>query len=155
MGVKAVTYGLLLVAFIFGSIYHFKIRKECIYLVKLTKVRIVISIIIPLIFCIIAYIGGDQWHYYILSLAAAVFLISGIVGEGIHEKGIYYRGSGSVTLLILLAKWDDIKDIKIDINNSKLESFRYKAAKIYLGQHYNRGDIIEIKKIVEDNIPLK
>lgn len=57
---QVVAYLLILLIFIFGSIYHFRIRKECIYPVKLTKPRIVLSVIILLIFYAIAYIGGNS-----------------------------------------------------------------------------------------------
>ncbi|MCC5911721.1 MAG: hypothetical protein JJT76_14950 [Clostridiaceae bacterium] len=146
MGEQIAVYALLLLAFVFGSVYHFRIRKQCIHSVRLTKPRILISIITPFIFCIIAYAGGNLWYYYVLSLAAAVFIISGVVGEGIHEKGIYY---GRIGLRIRLAKWEDIKDIKIDINKNKLQSFKLKTTTIYPNQYYNPEDINEIKKFIE------
>ncbi len=147
MSGKIAVYGLLLLAFILGSIYHLKIRKECIYTVRLTRPRIIISTIAPLIFGFIAYIGGNLWYYYILALIATIFVISGVVGEGIHEKGIYYRGTRG---LIILAKWEDIEDIKIDTNNSKLQSFRHKSTRIYPDQYYSQEDITEIKEYVEE-----
>ncbi|WP_313233218.1 hypothetical protein [Tissierella praeacuta] len=150
MSEKIIVYGLLLLAFIIGSIYHFKIRQECIFPVKLTRPRIIISIIIPFIFCFMAYIGGNLWYYYILALVAAVFIISGITGEGIHEKGIYYRGIGAATLLLRLAKWEEIKDIEIDINNNKLQSFKLRTTRIYPNQYYSQRDITEIKEYVEE-----
>lgn len=146
MGEKIAVFGFLLIAFIFGSIYHFKIRQECTFPVRLTKPRIIISTTIPFIFCFIAYIGGNLWYNYILALVAAVFVISGIVGEGIHEKGIYYRGVG----LIRLAKWKDIQDIKIDTTNNKLQSFKFKTTRLYPGQYYSQEDIIKIKDFIEE-----
>ncbi|ABR48409.1 hypothetical protein Amet_2251 [Alkaliphilus metalliredigens QYMF] len=149
MSEQIAVYGLLLLAFISGSIYHFRIRKQCIHPVRLTKPRIIISIITPFIFCFIAYIGGNLWNYYMLALVAAVFIISGVVGEGIHKKGIYYRPIGQAALLIRLAKWEDVKDIKIDTNKNKLQSFKLKTTTIYPGHYYSPEDINEIKKSIE------
>jgi hypothetical protein len=114
--------------------------------VKLTKPRAIILIVITLIFCSMAYIGGNLWYYYILALAGAISIISGVVSEGIHEKGIYYRGRKGLNIL---AKWEDIKDIKIDTNKNKLHSFKLKTTRIYPGQYYRQEDITEIKKFVE------
>ncbi|MPW25505.1 hypothetical protein GC105_06860 [Alkalibaculum sp. M08DMB] len=149
MSKEIAVYVLFFLTFIFGSIYHFSIRRQCIYPVRLTKPRIILSTISPFIFCFIAYIGGNLWSHYILALLAAVFIISGVVGEGIHKKGIYYRPMGHAALLIRLAKWEDIKDIKIDINKNKLHSFRYKTTTIYPGQYYSHEDINEFKKSIK------
>ncbi|MCR1900101.1 hypothetical protein NSA47_14120 [Irregularibacter muris] len=145
---EIVVYGLLLFAFIAGSIYHFRIRRQCIHPIRLTKPRMILSSIILFIFCFIAYIGGNVWHYYILALAGAVFIISGVVAEGIHEKGIYYGGVHGIHLK-RLAKWEDIEDIKIDTQKNKLQSFKLKTTTIYPGQFYSSQAIHEIKKLLK------
>ncbi|RBP57398.1 hypothetical protein DES36_13011 [Alkalibaculum bacchi] len=146
---QMVVYGLLIITFILVSMYNFKIRYECIYPVRLTKPRIIISIIIPFIFCFIAYIGGNLWHYYILALVAAICIISSIVGEGIHEKGIYYYPGKR--LIATLAKWEDIKDIKVDMSKNQLKSFKNTKTniRIYTDQYYSLEGIVAIKKFIE------
>ena len=146
---QVAVYLIMLLIFISGSIYHFRIRKECIYPVKLTKSRTIISIITLLIFCAIAYIGGNSPKNYPIAISASIFIISGIVGEGIHEKGIYYRPLGKGGLLMQLAKWEDIKNVKIDANKNKLESFKLKTITIFPDQHYNSKDIEKINKYIK------
>ncbi|MBC8590050.1 hypothetical protein [Wansuia hejianensis] len=139
-------YFLLLLIFVSGSIYNFRIRRQCIYRVRLTKPRIIILIIASLIFCAIAYIGGNLWENYLIAISASVFIISGVVGEGIHEKGIYYQyGRG---ILVRLARWKDIKDIKIDTNKNKLKSFKINTLTIFANQYYSSEDINKINKYI-------
>lgn len=94
--VKEVTvYFILLLTFTIGSIYNFRIRKQSIYPVRPTKPRVIIMILSPLIFVSIPYfINENSWGNYILSILGGVFIISQIIGVGIHEKGIYYHSIG-------------------------------------------------------------
>ena len=140
----------LLFTFIFIaiSIYQFRIRKICIYSVKLTKPRVVLLIAVPLIFLGLAYYVGDKsWENYLLAISASLFIISGILGEGISKKGIYFRPTGATMMIIRLAKWEDIKDIKINDDKNKLESFRFKTETVFPDQYYNSEDILGIKNI--------
>ena len=144
---QILVYFILLIAFISGSIYNFRIRKQCIYPVKFTKPRIIILIIMSLVFCGIAYIGGNLWRNCLLAILAILFVISGIVGEGIQERGIYYSlGRGP---LLRLAKWEEIKEIKIDTDKNKLKSFKLKTKTIFLNQYYNPEDIDEINEYIK------
>ena len=118
---QVIIYFILLLAFSFGGIYDFIIGKQCIYTAMLTKPRAILLIIISIILFSIAYIGGNLWYNYLLVISAIVFVISGVVGEGIHERGIYYRHLGGS--LMRLAKWEYIENIKINTNKNKLESF--------------------------------
>lgn len=138
----------LLLIFVFsaGSIYHFRIRKQCIYPVKLTKPRVILLIIISLVFLAMAYyLGGNSWDKYLLAISASLFIISGVLGQGVSEKGIYYRPLGAASLIIRLAKWECIKNIKINAAQNKLESFRFKTETVFPDQYYNSQDILEIK----------
>lgn len=140
---------LLIFLFTIGSLHNFKMRKECIYNEKITKPMIIVIAIIPLIFLCIAYFTGNSLKHYIVSISASIFFISGVIGQGINEKGIYYRPIGKASVLIRLAKWEDIDDIKIDINKNKLESFKFKTTRVYQEQYYNQQDINEIKKLID------
>lgn len=137
----------MLLSFVLGSIYNLRIRKQCIYRVRLTKPRTIVLIIISLAFCSIAYIGGNTWDNYTIAVSASVFIISGVVGEGIHERGIYYQYGRGV--LVRLAKWKDIKDIKININENKLKSFKINTLTIFANQYYSSEDINNINKWLE------
>lgn len=150
MNGEIAVYILLLLAFIIGSIYHVNIRIKCIYPIKLTKARIILSGISLLIFCMIAYIGGNRWYYYILAFAAAIYLTASIAGEGMQEKGIYYRSLGPGSTIIRLAKWKDISDVTIDINQNKLESFKLKSTRIHPNQYYRQDDLAEIEKYINE-----
>jgi len=141
-------YLILLLVFIVGSIYNFRIRKQCVYSIKLTKSRLIILIIIPLIFLSIAYyIGRNSWNNYILAISAGIFVISAGVGEGIHERGIYYHPPG-IILLAKLAKWEDIRDSELDINKNKLKSFKIKTTTMFADQYYSK-DINEINEYIK------
>lgn len=143
-------YWILLLFFVSISLYNFIIRKQCIYPVKLTKPRAVLSIIIPLVFLAMAYyLGENSRDNYLLAISASTLLISRIVGEGIHEKGIYYHKGKRI--VATLAKWEDIKDVKIDFNKNKLERFKLKSRTIYPDQYYSSEDIDRIKKFIEAN----
>jgi len=141
---------LFLLGFIGGSIYNLNIRKGCLYPIKITKARKILSVLAFFIFSFVAYIGGNLWYYYVVAVAGAIYLISSIVGQGIHEKGIYYQGIGPGSTIIKLAKWENIHDIKIDETKNKLESFRVKTNKIEPDQYYNPEDIPQIIKFVEE-----
>ncbi|WMM26213.1 hypothetical protein RBU61_05935 [Tissierella sp. MB52-C2] len=138
---------LLLLCFVSGSAYNFRIRKQCIYRVRLTRLRIITLIIASLIFCGIAYIGGNSWDNYLIAFSAIVFIISGVVAEGIHERGIYYQNGRG--LLVRLGKWEDIKDVKFDINKDKLKSFKINTLTIFANQYYSSEDIDKINKYIE------
>lgn len=118
MGKEVTVYFILLLTFTIGSIYNFRIRKQSIYPVRPTKPRVIIMILSPLIFLsILYYINENFWGNYVLAILASVFIISAIVGEGIHEEGIYYHSSGINFLFAKLVKWEDIRDMELDIRN--------------------------------------
>ena len=148
---EVIVYWVLFLFFTSISFYNFKIRKECIYPVKLTKPRAILILIIPLIFLGLTYsVGHKSWLKYLLAVSASLLIISRVVGEGIHEEGIYYHSGGRI--LATLAKWEDIKDIEIDINKNQLKSFtntRIKA-RIYPDQYYSCEDINYISKYLKD-----
>lgn len=141
-------YLLLIILFVAGSIYNFKIRKQCVYRVRLTKPKVITLIVISLVFCVIAYISGNLWENYILIFSGITFIISGVLAEGIHKDGIYYLyGRG---ILVKLAKWEDIEDVEIDINQQKLKSFKVENMAIFANHYYNLEDINEINKFIEE-----
>lgn len=150
---QLVIYLILLLTFIVGSIYNFRIRKQCIYSIKLTKSRHIVLLIIPLIFLIIVYyIGRNSWDNYILAVSASIFVISAGLGEGIHERGIYYHPPG-IILLAKLAKWEDIRDSELDINENKLKSFKIKTTTMFVDQYYSKyiNEINEYIKTKTEN----
>lgn len=153
---QIVIYWILLLFFTSVSLYNFIIRKQCIYTVKLTKTRSVLLVIIPLVFLGMAYyVGENSWYKYLLAISASTLLVSQIVGEGIHKKGIYYhRGQ---RIIASLTKWEDIKDIKIDINNNKLKSFTNTKirTRIYPDQYYSSRDIDKIKEFIGEQTFIK
>lgn len=151
MGKEVILYWVLLLFFTSISFYNFKIRKECIYPVKLTKPRAILILIIPLIFLGLTYsVGHKSWLKYLLAVSASLLIISRVVGEGIHEEGIYYHSGRRI--LATLAKWEDIKDIEIDINKNQLKSFTNTRIKvrIYPDQYYSCEDINYISKYLKD-----
>lgn len=152
MAKQLVIYLILLLSFSAGAIYHYRIRKQCIYSVKLTKPRALIIVITFLIFLAMAYYVGDRhWSKYLIAISASMFITSGVLGEGISQRGIYYRPLGTRRLMAL-AKWEEIKDIRIDANKNKLESFKLKTQTIFPGQYYSSKDIDEINKYIEKKI---
>ncbi|MGO1469313.1 MAG: hypothetical protein ACTHW2_04765 [Tissierella sp.] len=151
---KLGTVLILILAFSAGAIYHFRIRIKCIYPVKLTKPRAVLLGIIPIVFIGMSYyLAENSWDSYLLAISGSIFMVSGILGEGISKKGIYYRPLGAGSQIMRLAKWEDIKDIKLNINKNKLESFKYKsklkALTIFPDQYYNSKDIDKIDKYIK------
>lgn len=143
--------GLLILAFIVGSLFHFNICKECIYPVLITKPMKILIAIFFIVFCFIAYIGGNRWYYYVVSLAAVIFLISHLVGAGIHEKGIYYHSTGIARFITKLAKWEDISDLTFDRKKNQLKSFKLKKTRIHIGhsgQYDNLENIHEIERFI-------
>lgn len=141
---------IFILAFSGGAIYHFIIRKRCTYPVKLTKPRAILLIIISPVFLAMAYyLGKNSVFKYLLAISASLFVISGAIGQGISERGIYYRPLGSAGQIIRLAKWEDIKNVKIDINKSKLEKFTYKSDSIYPDQYYDSKYINKINKYIQ------
>lgn len=140
---------LIILIFIMGSTYHFRIRAKSIYPIKMTKKRVIISIIVLCGFYFVAFIGGNQPGFYVIATMPAIYIISGAVAEGISERGIYYRPLGVSGHLIRLAKWADIKNVKFDLDKSKLESFKLKTETIFPDQCYNSEDINKIKKYIE------
>lgn len=148
---EVIVYWTLSVFFISISFYNFRIRKQCIYPVKLTKPRAILIIIIPLIFLCIAYnVGYNSWLKYLLAISASILIISRVIGEGIHEKGIYYHSGKRI--IATLAKWEDIKDIEIDMNKNQLKSFTNTKIrkKIYPDQYYRPEYMNEISKYLKD-----
>lgn len=139
---------LLLLSFVGGSIYNFRIRKQCIYNIRLKRSTIITLIIGSIVINLIAYIGGNTWDNYLFSIAGSLFLISGVTSEGIHERGTYYSyGRG---ILVRLAKWQEIKDIKFDKNKNKLVSFKLKTLTVFTNQHYSSEDIDKINEYLEN-----
>lgn len=131
-------------------LYNLKIWKQSIFSVKLTKVRAIISIILPLLFIGIPYFTGENsLKNYVLAVLASLFIISAMVGEGIHERGIYYHPSGINFLFAKLVKWEEIKDIELDINKSKLESIKLKTRTIFPDQYYHSKDVDEISEYLQ------
>ena len=133
-----------------GSIYSFIIRQKVIYRPKITKISAVVLTITPLLFLGMAYyIGEKSWSKYPIAILGATLLILGATSEGISQKGIYYIPLGG-SILKRLAKWEDIKNIKIDSNKNKLESFKHKTVTIFTAQYYKSEEINEIKEYIEN-----
>lgn len=104
-------------------------------------------------FCFVAYIAGNLWYYYLVALSGALFLISTQVGQGIHEKGIYYQSIGVGKYIIKLAKWEDIKELKFDQKNNILKSFKLKNTRIHInhpGKYENLDNIYELENFLYD-----
>ena len=144
-----ILYVIILLLFIVGSIYNFRIRIKCLYPDKMTKKNLVIIIITPLIF--LAYFGGNLWYHYILSLSAAIYLVSSVVGQGIHEKGIYSVSVGRFSIF-RLTKWEDIEGINVDSSKNKIHSYQFKSRLIMVSQYYKEEDFDEVKKLIEKKI---
>lgn len=144
-------YIIILLLFITGAIYNFGIRIKCIYPTKLAKINLVTIITTPLIFIVLAYLGGNLWYHYILSLSGAIYLISSVLGQGIHDKGIYCLPLGRLSIF-RLAKWEDIKGVSIDSSKNKIHSYTYKSKEILLSQHYKQEDFPKVKKMIEKKI---
>lgn len=51
--------------------------------------------------------------------------------------------------VIRLAKWEDIKNVKISEDKGKLESFKFKTEIIFPDQYYSSEDIDEINKYIQ------
>lgn len=147
MNNQMLVYFLLLSSFVAGSVYNLIKRKQCNYNVRIRRSMIITLIFATLVFFTITYIAGNTWYNYILSFSASIFLISGTLSQGFNEKGIYYLyGRG---ILVRLAKWEDIKDIKLDENKDKLKSFKLKTLTVFVNQHYRPGDIDRLNKYME------
>ena len=95
------------------------------------------------------YIGYKSWTKYPMIILATTLLIFAVTSEGISEKGIYCATLGG-GILKHLAKWEDIKTIKINPNNNKLESFKHKTITIFTAQYYKSEEINEIKEYIEN-----
>lgn len=148
MNNQILIYLILLSSFTAGGVYNFRKRKQCNYNVRIRKSMIITLIISTLIFLIIAYIGGNTWYNYLLSISASIFLVSGLISQGFNEIGIYYLyGRG---ILVRFAKWEDIKDIKFDVNKNKLLSFKLKTLTIFVNQYYRSEDIYRLNNYMED-----
>ena len=133
-----------------GSIYGFIISKKIIYHPKITKTSVVVLIITPILLLGMAqYIGYKSWTKYPMIILATTLLIFAVTSEGISEKGIYCATLGG-GILKHLAKWEDIKTIKINPNNNKLESFKHKTITIFTAQYYKSEEINEIKEYIEN-----
>lgn len=147
MNNQILIYFLLLLCFITGSVYNFRKRKQCNYNVRIRRSMVITLIFSTLTFFTITYIAGNTWYNYILSLSASIFLISGTLSQGFNRKGIYYLyGRG---ILVRLAKWEDIKNIKFDENENKLKSFKLKTLTMFVNQYYGSGDIDRLKEYIE------
>lgn len=111
----------------------------------------IIIIIAPLIFIFIAYASGNTWYHYLLSLSGAIYIISSIVGQGIHKKGIYCLPFGRRTIFPLV-KWEDIKGVSVDSSKNKIHSYRLMSKEILLSHYYKEEDFDEIKKMLDKKI---
>ena len=147
MNNQILVYFVLLLSFIAGSLYNFIKRNQCNYHAKIRRSMIIILMFSALTLFTITYIAGNTWYNYILALSASIFLISGTLSQGFNEKGIYYLyGRG---ILVRLAKWEDIKDIKIDRNKNKLLSFKLKTLTMIVNQYYGSEDIDMLNEYME------
>lgn len=153
MGKQIAVYLILLLIFTCGSIYNFTIRKQCTYPIRLMRSRAIIILIASVIFLGMAYFVSDgSWYNYILAILASIFITSSILGEGVHRKGIYFYPIGKKSFFSRLAKWQDVKDVKLDTNKNKLESFKVKTTTIFPNQYYSAEDIEEIDKYIKMKI---
>ena len=151
MGNEIILYWVLLLFFTSVSFYNFRIRSQCIYAVRITKPRAILILITPLVFLGMAYSVGDKsWLKYLLAISASLLIISRVVGEGIHEKGIYYHSGNRI--IATLVKWEDIKDVEIDMSKNQIKSFTNTRIKvrIYPDQYYSCEDINYISKYLKD-----
>lgn len=100
-------YLILLGSFTAGFLFNLNRRKQCVYSVRLTKIRAIILIVSALVFfSMVCYFGENLWTNYLLATAASLFLLSGVLAEGIHDKGILYlQGRGLPPII----KWESIK----------------------------------------------
>ncbi len=147
MNNQLLVYFVLLLSFIAGSLYNFIKRNQCNYHAKIRRSMIIILMFSALTLFTITYIAGNTWYNYILSLSASIFLISGTLSQGFNRRGIYYLyGRG---ILVRLAKWEDIKDIKIDRNKNKLLSFKLKTLTMIVNQYYGSEDIDMLNEYME------
>lgn len=141
---QTLIYLILSIIFIIGIYYNFKIRKQCTYSTRLTKPRLIIILIIPLIFLSVAYFASDgRLASYILAVLGSIFVISPVLAEGINEKGIYCPALGTKSMFVRLAKWEDIDDFKLNENKGKLESIKLKTRTIFPDQYYHSENIVE------------
>lgn len=148
-----IVYIIFSLIFIAGTIYNYKKRKECIYPIRQTRPRRIIIGIIPIVFLAMAYfVASGSLYDYILAILASIFLIFSILAGGIHKEGIYHHNVGVRILIPRLARWEDIKDVKINMKKNKLESFKFKRKTIYPDQYYDSKDIREINKYIKSKI---
>ena len=96
------------------------------------------------------FVGNGSWSNYLLAILASLFIISTIVSQGFGERGIYYLEHMVSRSIVRLAKWEEIKDIKIDSDKNKLESFKFKnkprRPTIFPDQYYSSEAISKIKE---------
>ncbi|WP_440895723.1 hypothetical protein ACS127_14400 [Amphibacillus sp. Q70] len=156
METQVAIYGLLLFAlFISISVHNFRVRIQCIYPVTVTKTGVIIIIVVSLVFLSIAYYVDSSfvqpWLRYLLSISASFLVISRVVGEGIHERGIYYYPGRRI--IATLVKWEDIENIEMDRNKNRLISFRNitKRKTIYPNHYYRQEDMAAIEKNIYNN----
>lgn len=71
------------------------------------------------------FISDGSWENYLFAVLGSIFLISS-TKEGINEKGVYYYGPGTSSFFVRLAKWEDIKDITLNLKKNKLEIIKLK-----------------------------
>lgn len=143
-----IPYFLILGMFVGGTWYHVRIYQSNILIAKLTKPMKIVLILIPVVLIGMAYVVGDKSLYnYLLSIAASIFLMSRPLAEGVSEKGIYYISAGS-GMLLRLAKWEHIKNVKIDSDKNKLKSFTYKKRRTYPSQFYRPQEFEEIRHLI-------
>ncbi|SDY97062.1 hypothetical protein [Tindallia californiensis] len=139
---------LLLFAFIFGSLSNFKKRKQCTYQSIMTRSRLTAVGLSTLVFLGITYNTGHFWTNYLLVLAASVYILSGLMAAGIHEKGILqFTG---VTLLGKIEKWEDLDEIRVEKNG--LTKLRFKSRYGKQTQCYPTKDYSEIRKFISSQI---
>ena len=151
MNETIVLYAIILLLFVAGSIYNFRIRVKCIYPIEMTKRNLIVIIITLIIFIVLAYFGGNMWYHYIFSLSAAILLVSSVIGQGIHKKGIYSVSVGRFSIF-RLTKWEDIEGINVDSSKNKIHSYQFKSRLIMVSQYYKEEDFDDIKKFIEKKI---
>lgn len=143
-----IPYFLILALFIGGTWYHVRIYQSNLFFAKLSKSMKLVLILIPVILIGMAFVVGDKSLFnFLLSIAASIFLMSRPMAEGVSEKGIYYISTGG-GMLLRLAKWEDIRDIKIDSDKNKLKSFTYKKRRAYPSQSYRPQEFEEIMRLI-------
>ncbi|MCW3490386.1 hypothetical protein [Dethiobacter alkaliphilus] len=102
-------YLILLGGFTAGSLHNFNRRNHCEYKVKLTKKQKMVILISLIVFLTMMYVIRGNWQDHILVASATIFLLSGAMAEGIHDKGIStYMGKSHMGGTVFpIIKWEN------------------------------------------------